>query len=160
MSAVVHVTHEAVRKIGGIGAVLEGLITARAYRKEISRSLLVGPMTGPEDEALLDRTGRLLYSTRTGQGDASLKRILDPVALKFDVNLAYGFRRIGRDGVETEVLLVDPTFLNRRIEENFKHSLYLRFGLQSDRFDDIDDYRLFLRMAEPGCTSIWACRPR
>ena len=31
MRSVVHVTHEAVEKVGGIGAVLEGLITSPAY---------------------------------------------------------------------------------------------------------------------------------
>ena len=32
MKTVVHVTHEAVQKIGGIGAVLHGLITSKVYR--------------------------------------------------------------------------------------------------------------------------------
>ena len=31
MKSVVHVTHEAVQKIGGIGAVLHGLLTSKAY---------------------------------------------------------------------------------------------------------------------------------
>ena len=39
---VVHVTHEAVEKIGGIGAVLAGLMTAEAYAKIVSRTILLG----------------------------------------------------------------------------------------------------------------------
>ena len=31
MQTVVHVTHEAIQKIGGIGAVLQGLLTSKVY---------------------------------------------------------------------------------------------------------------------------------
>jgi len=40
----VHVTHEAVRKVGGIGAVLQGLVTAKTYRAAVDRIILVGPL--------------------------------------------------------------------------------------------------------------------
>ena len=42
---VVHVTHEAVEKIGGIGAVISGLATADAYGERVSRTILLGPVT-------------------------------------------------------------------------------------------------------------------
>ena len=41
---VVHVTHEAVEKIGGIGAVIAGLMTADAYQEKVSRTILLGPL--------------------------------------------------------------------------------------------------------------------
>ena len=44
---VVHVTHEAVEKVGGIGAVLSGLMTAEAYGASVSRTVLVGPLLFP-----------------------------------------------------------------------------------------------------------------
>ena len=43
MQTVVHVTHEAIHKIGGIGAVLHGLFTSPVYLEQVSRNILVGP---------------------------------------------------------------------------------------------------------------------
>ena len=37
---VIHATHEAVRKAGGIGTVLEGLMTSSVYQKAVRRSFL------------------------------------------------------------------------------------------------------------------------
>src|ERR1700710_212197 len=65
MQTVVHVTHEAIQKIGGIGAVLQGLFTSRNYLDTIQRNILIGPywptdMTG---EQRLGPTGEVLYSS-------------------------------------------------------------------------------------------------
>jgi len=43
MHTLIHVTHEAVQKVGGIGAVLQGFFTSKAYNASIERSILVGP---------------------------------------------------------------------------------------------------------------------
>ena len=43
MQTVVHVTHEAIQKIGGIGAVLHGLLTSKVYLTQATRNILVGP---------------------------------------------------------------------------------------------------------------------
>ncbi len=44
---VVHVTHEAIQKIGGIGAVLQGLLTSKVYLQAAPRNILVGPFGRP-----------------------------------------------------------------------------------------------------------------
>ena len=49
MQTVVHVTHEAIQKIGGIGAVLQGLLTSPVYLKQVSRNILVGPFWPGEE---------------------------------------------------------------------------------------------------------------
>jgi len=49
MQTVVHVTHEAIHKIGGIGAVLHGLFTSPVYLAQVTRNILVGPFW-PADE--------------------------------------------------------------------------------------------------------------
>ena len=51
---VVHATHEAGVKMGGIGAVLDGLLGARAYNERVSRTVLVGPMD-TEDAVEMER---------------------------------------------------------------------------------------------------------
>ena len=65
MCVIAHVAHESVRKIGGIGAVLEGLITAEAYQARVRRTLLIGPITDVDEEAQLERIGVVLYSSRS-----------------------------------------------------------------------------------------------
>ena len=67
MSSVIHVTHEAVVKVGGIGAVLEGLITTSSYQANIGRTILVGPLFSPEDEDALAAEGEIGYSSSFGE---------------------------------------------------------------------------------------------
>lgn len=40
----IHSTHEAGLKFGGIGAVLDGLLAAPSYRERVDRTLVVGPL--------------------------------------------------------------------------------------------------------------------
>jgi len=61
MQTAVHVTHEAIQKIGGIGAVLQGLLTSREYLHDAPRNILIGPFW-PSDDSGEHRLGR--------QGDA------------------------------------------------------------------------------------------
>ena len=44
MRTIAHVTHEAVQKVGGIGAVLQGLLTSKAYQAVDQRTSLIGPL--------------------------------------------------------------------------------------------------------------------
>ena len=61
MTVTVHVTHEAVHKVGGIGAVLTGLVTAAPYREATERTLLAGPLFDRHRVAPLGPDGTVLY---------------------------------------------------------------------------------------------------
>ena len=63
MQTVVHVTHEAIQKIGGIGAVLQGLLTSQAYLEHCKRNILVGPFWPSDErgEQRLGPNGEVLY---------------------------------------------------------------------------------------------------
>src|SRR4051812_21905585 len=65
MQTVVHVTHEAIQKIGGIGAVLQGLLTSQVYLAQAKRNILVGPFWPGEErgEQRLGPQGEVLYSS-------------------------------------------------------------------------------------------------
>ncbi|MHC4156891.1 MAG: hypothetical protein ACYST6_18535, partial [Planctomycetota bacterium] len=67
-TTLVHVTHETVGKVGGIGAVLHGLFTCSAYLNAVDRSILVGPLFTLEGSAddRLGRNGEVLYSSIDG----------------------------------------------------------------------------------------------
>ena len=65
MQTVVHVTHEAIQKIGGIGAVLQGLLTSRTYLDAAPRNILVGPFWPGEEtgDKRLGPGGEVLHSS-------------------------------------------------------------------------------------------------
>jgi hypothetical protein len=65
MFNIVHVTHEAVQKIGGIGSVLEGLITAPEYAEAVDRTILLCPLFNRDGgvDHRLGPEGEVLYSS-------------------------------------------------------------------------------------------------
>ena len=68
MSIVAHVTHEAIQKVGGIGAVIQGLLTTRQYKRTIERTFLIGPLhdTDVGEDERLGEGGEVLYSSSMG----------------------------------------------------------------------------------------------
>lgn len=77
---VIHATHEAVQKVGGIGAVLDGLITSAVYQKEIGRSFLVGPLESPGNERFLADCGEVIFSTISGVNSTGFAAVLNAIA--------------------------------------------------------------------------------
>jgi hypothetical protein len=64
---VVHVTHEAAGKIGGIGAVLQGFFTCPSYLQAVNRSILVSPLFATDGSGRTARRARqVLYSSIDG----------------------------------------------------------------------------------------------
>jgi len=153
LATVVHVSHEAAFKIGGIGAVFEGLIASQAYQKEIKRTFLVGPLYQLADEDRIASAGEVWYSSITGIDRKGLQRLFQPLENRFNVNFLYG-QRIIQDPIQerqapVEVLLVDVGHLNARLAMNFKYLLYKHFGLPSDRYESSGDYEMYVRLAGP-----------
>ena len=143
----IHATHEAVRKAGGIGTVLDGLMTSSVYQKAVRRSFLVGPLSRSEDEDLLAESGAVLFSTISGVQNVDCAGALNRIAERYNVNIVYGIRQF-TGGHEADVLLVDAEDINPRKSRNFKYNLYRHFSLTSDRYDAIADYALYIDSAE------------
>ncbi|RKY00470.1 hypothetical protein DRP77_11445 [Candidatus Poribacteria bacterium] len=160
----VHVTHEAVRKIGGIGAVIQGLLTSKEYLKAVKRTILVGPLF-EADLPPADKLGggEVLYSLLDGV-DKGYRDILRPIEEKYLTRIVYGKRRFEdrREGVsvEAEVILIDPNAVDPDRENFFKANLYKLFGLQSDRYEDLDEFETYMRIAEPGYEAVRALLSR
>ncbi|MFP4433700.1 MAG: hypothetical protein ACLFTN_04475 [Phycisphaerae bacterium] len=152
---VVHVTHEAVEKIGGIGAVIAGLTTADAYQEEVSRTLLVGPLFDADTsvENRLGDDGEVLYSSLDGIEPPEWVKVFRPVERIYDVHLVYGRRTIhepcGGTPVKAEVLLVDVFHYNDERLNVFKGELFEKFRIPSHQFQSIWDYEQYVRLAEP-----------
>ncbi len=160
---VVHVTHEALQKVGGIGAVLEGLCTSQFYLDRVGRNILIGPIFGGDHEAvdLLGRFGEVLYSSALHIDRGGYGATFRPVQDEFGVSVIYG-RRTFRDpetGNQShpEVLLFGIGHMHRGPLDIFKLRLYERFGIQSDRYDAWD-YEQYTRIALPAYRALEALR--
>ena len=156
MNTIVHVTHEAVQKVGGIGAVLQGFFTAKAYNQNIHRSILLGPGDrGVQD--LLQKTGKVLYSSYTGTDTGGHAARFRPVQERFGVGILYGTRtfRDKSTGVESnpEVVLIDVSNPNLDRLGEFKRLLFDRFGIRSNMYRTWE-YEQYVRLAAPGLAAL------
>ena len=158
MNTLIHVTHEAVQKVGGIGAVLQGFFTAKAYNASVPRSILIGPGDGGQQE-LLAKAGKVLYSSLTGTDEGGWGNRFRPIQERFGVGIIYG-RRPFKDrttGVESspEVLLIDVSHPNLDRLGEAKRVLYERFGIRSDLYHTWE-YEQYVRLAAPALAAAHA----
>lgn len=152
---VVHATHEAGVKVGGIGAVLDGLLSAEAYVQSVQRTILAGPMMA-DDPTHWERLNQTLtgpmirYSSLHGITDGvdePTRAALQQVEQTFGVALFYGVRRFGAQ--EHEVLLVDVTNPDPQPINEFKYYLWEHYKLDSARYSWNPEYNLYIAIAPP-----------
>jgi hypothetical protein len=162
MQTVVHVTHEAIQKIGGIGAVLHGLLTSRVYLDQVQRNILVGPFW-PQDvsgDQRLGPQGEVLYSSLDQLYRSPLAARFREIEQKYDVGIVYGRRRFTdkETGVTStpEVLLIDVSRYDQNELGKFKFQLWEKFGIESARYEHIWDYEQYLRIAQPAIAALHA----
>jgi hypothetical protein len=158
MSTLIHVTHEAVQKVGGIGAVLQGFFTAKAYNENVGRSILLGPGDASAAEQLA-KVGKILYSSFDGTDAGGWGDRFRPIQQRFGVGILYG-RRTFKDkatGVESspEVLLIDVSRADLDRLNDVKRMLYERFGIRSDLYRTWE-YEQYVRLAAPGLAALAA----
>jgi hypothetical protein len=159
---VVHVTHEAAEKIGGIGAVIAGLTTAEAYGKSVSRTILLGPLltTDRPVNRRLGEGGNVLYSSLDAILTPPWHEKFRPIETTYDVGIVYGTRKIvdpcGGNPAKVEVLLVDVFHANRDRLNLFKAELWKKFAVPSHQFEKIWEYEQYIRLAEPGFEALKA----
>lgn len=162
MQTVVHVTHEAIQKIGGIGAVLHGLLTSRVYLDQVGRNILVGPFW-PSDahgEQRLGPQGEVLYSSLDHLFRSPLASRFREIEQEYDVGIVYGRRRYvdKATGIIStpEVLLIDVSRYDKDKIDQFKFDLWKTFGIESGRYDNIWDYEQYTRLARPAIAALHA----
>ncbi len=159
---VVHVTHEAVEKIGGIGAVIAGLVTADAYAENVSRTVLLGPLLDTDNpiEKRLGEGGTVLYSSLDAVAEPQLAQKFRAIERTYDVGIIYGRRKViepcNARQVEVEVLLVDVFHCNPDRLSLFKGELFRKFAVPSHEFEKVWEYEQYVRLAEPGFEALKA----
>ncbi len=162
MHTVVHVTHEAIEKIGGIGAVLNGLFTSRVYLDQVSRNILVGPFwpTDAHGELRLGAGGEVLYSSMDNIFRTPLANKLREIEAEFDVSIVYGRRKFVDKatgiGSTPEVLLIDVSRFDKGKLDAFKFDLWKRFNIDSGKYENIWDYEQYVRLGPPAIACLHA----
>ena len=158
----VHVTHEAVEKMGGIGTVIAGLATTPAYREVFDRTVLVGPLLATDRPAAerLGPDGEIIYSTLDDIDANGWSTKFKPIEHTYGVSIIYGRRKLIDDYsariAEVEVVLVDVFRYNNDRLNLFKALLYSRFGIASQTFEHTWEYEQYVRLAEPAIEALHA----
>jgi len=161
-TTVVHVTHETVGKVGGIGAVLQGFFTCKSYLDAVGRSILVGPLFTTEG-SLSERLGEdseVLYSSVDGLMNPQYVAGFRKIERLYNVGIVYG-RRTFTDretGVKSspEVLLFEVKRMDRDTIDEFKRQLYNEFGIQSHLYENLWEYEQYVRLAPPTIAALKA----
>lgn len=162
MLNVVHVTHEAVVKIGGIGAVLEGLITCPAYVDAVHRTLLLCPLwsTDGDVDSRLGPEGEVQYSSIDGRTSHALADAFRAIQQKYHVEIVYGHRML-RDPItgaieRPEIVLIDVSRTAAEHVNALKFQFFEKYGMDSTRFEGSWEYEQWVRLAEPGLAAVRA----
>jgi glycosyltransferase involved in cell wall biosynthesis len=152
-TTVVHVTHETVGKIGGIGAVLQGLFTCKSYLDSVQRSILVGPLFTTEGSVLdrLGENGEVLYSSIDGLINPGYGPAFRKIESFYNAGVVYGRRTFidERTGVRSspEVLLIDVRHVEAGVVNDFKRKLFEHFGIRSNLYENLWEYEQYVRLA-------------
>ncbi|MFA5424373.1 MAG: hypothetical protein WC374_11010 [Phycisphaerae bacterium] len=150
---IVHVTHETTQKIGGIGAVLKGLFTCKAYLDFAGRSIVAGPMF-ERDVPVSKRmggSGRILYSSLDGIYNTEHSAALGELERILGVNIIFGIKDYADEqtGIDSsaEIILIDVTMMRAEPVIELKKKLFERFAIKSDQFEHIWEYEQYIRFA-------------
>ena len=152
-TTVVHVTHEAVGKIGGIGAVLQGLFTCNSYLDRIDRSIIIGPLFTTEGSVSerLGEDGEVLYSSIDGFVNTGYAQAFRKIENFFNTGIVYGRRTFvdKRTGIKSspEILLIDVKYLDKEAVNKFKRRLFEEFGVRSHLYEHLWEYEQYIRLA-------------
>lgn len=164
---IIHVTHEAVDHLGGIGTVLAGLMASDKYRAKVGRSILVGPLPWPDRPThdpktrLGDHAVACLYSGVDQHDPHGLGAILQPIEWAFGTKIVYGTRVFPRPGeesvtAEAEVLLIDVSNPDRARLAMLKWFLFEHHRIESHRYEHSWDFEEYTRLAAPAYYALCA----
>lgn len=151
-----HVTHEAGEKIGGIGAVLDGLLSSPAYNYAVARTVLLGPLNVYDwvsMERLVAPANKLeiIYSSihDVNQASAGLADALRAIEIRMRVRLLYGRRKVGAADAQVEVILVDAQDIAGEVVNSFKYYAWEHWGLPCAELQSVWEWSFYMNAAEP-----------
>jgi len=149
----IHVTHETVDKVGGIGAVLHGFFTSKPYLDAIERSILIGPLFNTEGSVCerLGENSEVLYSSIDEFVKTEYAPAFHKIENLYNAGIVYGRRTFvdGKTGIKSspEVVLIDVRHVDKETINEFKRRLYEEFGIRSDLYEHLWEYEQYVRLA-------------
>jgi hypothetical protein len=150
---IVHITHETTQKIGGIGAVLKGLFTCKAYLEFASRSIVVGPLFEKNTPVSkrIGSDGQVLYSSLDGVYNTRYSSQIAEAEKALGAHIIYGTKTYKDEhsgaGSTAEIILVDVTCMLVAPVNELKKRLFERFGIESHQHQTIWEYEQYIRLA-------------
>ena len=151
----IHISHEAVQKVGGIGAVISGLCTADKYKAFYDRTVLYGPLfsTSADVFSRLGKGGEVLYSSHDGYDSGKYHSLFHGLLKAYSIEIVFGRRTLVNEfnvnkKNAVDVILINVNRMNVEKVNAFKFALWTRFGIESDRYNEWD-YEQYLRIAAP-----------
>ena len=163
MNQAIHITHEAAKKIGGIGSVLSGLCTAENYIKHFDRTLFYGPLfddkANPDyDEKIanerLGGNGKVLFSTLDGISGSVYDVFFKDISRKYGIEIVYGEKKLFDEIYpeqcnKVEILLVGIKNINNELLNIFKFKMWESFQFACQDYEKDWDFEQYLRIAVP-----------
>ncbi len=149
----VHVTHETVGKVGGIGAVLQGFFTSKSYLDAVGRSILIGPLFTTEGsvQERLGENSEVLYSSMDGFVNTGYAQAFRKIENFYNTGIIYGRRTFfdKETGIKSspEVLLIDVRHMDKWPINEFKKRLFEEFGIQSNLYEHLWEFEQYIRLA-------------
>jgi len=155
MNVAVHITHEAVQKIGGIGAVISGLCTADKYKGFFAETLLYGPLfdRNANVASRLGKDGEVMYSSIDNYDSGGYHEKFYSIVRDYKVDIVYGKRVLVNEfninkTNRADTVLVSINRINEERLNEFKFELWQRYGIESNRYLSWD-YEQYVRIALP-----------
>jgi glycogen synthase len=151
--AAVHVTHETVDKVGGIGAVLHGFFTSKPYLDAVERSILIGPLFTAEGSACerLGENSEVLYSSIDEFVNTGYASAFHKIENLYNAGIVYGRRKFidEKTGIisSPEVVLIDVRNVDKGAINEFKRRLFEEFGLRSNLYEHLWEFEQYVRLA-------------
>jgi hypothetical protein len=156
MRIAVHITHESVKKLGGIGAVINGMCTTEAYKAFFNKTVIYGPLFQlPKDVfSDLEKTGTVLFSSYNSHDAGNYKQTFALAIDKYHIDIIYGQRNLvselnPKKQNIVDVLLLGIQTMNPQEVATYKYVLWEKFGIQSDLYEGNWDNEQYLRIAVP-----------
>jgi glycosyltransferase involved in cell wall biosynthesis len=149
----VHVTHETVDKVGGIGAVLHGFFTSKPYLEAIERSILIGPLFTTEGSASerLGENSEVLYSSIDEFVNTGYAPAFHKIENLYNAGIVYGRRTFVDEeaGIisSPEVVLIDVRHIEKGVLNEFKRRLFEEFGIRSHLYEHLWEFEQYVRLA-------------
>ncbi len=156
MKIAVHITHESVKKIGGIGAVLSGVCNIEAYKKFYDKTVFYGPLFDlPEDTfSHLGTSLERFFSSHDGYDAGNYAKMFGEIIKKHNVDIVYGKRKLVSEfditkSTDVDVINVGINRMSHKEVGKFKYALWKSFGINSHLYEKDWDYEQYLRIAIP-----------